>query len=205
VSRESLPTPSRSSDGWPHTRTWGAERIRGERLKLGIRVAKRTTQRHIVAVRPRGDGQKWRSFLRNHTVWACDFLQVHDLWFRPLFAFFVIDVNSKQVVHVAVTREPSEGWVAQQLRNASPFGKGSKFIIGDRDAKFGVDFDRVAKGAGIRVLKTAVRAPLMNGVWHALIRVSPSRFPFHGTASRRPEAVPWSPSRCSVACIMTTG
>jgi putative transposase len=143
-------------------RTWGAERIRGELLKLGIRVAKRTIQRHIVAVRPRGDGQKWRTVLRNHTVWACDFLQVYDVWFRPLFAFFVIDVNSKQVVHVAVTREPSERWVAQQLRNATPFGKGPKFIIRDRDAKFGVDFDRAANGAGIRVLKTAVRAPLMN-------------------------------------------
>jgi putative transposase len=87
---------------------------------------------------------------------------LYDLWFRPLFAFFVIDVNSKQVVHVAVTREPSERWVAQQLRNATPFGKGPKFILRDRDAKFGEDFGRVASGAGIRVLNTAVRAPLMN-------------------------------------------
>lgn len=53
-------------------KTWGAERIRGELLKLGIRVAKRTIQRHILAVRPPGDGQSWRTFLQNHTVWACD-------------------------------------------------------------------------------------------------------------------------------------
>ena len=143
-------------------RTWGAERIRGELLKLGLRVAKRTIQRHIVAVRPPGDGRSWKTFLANHTVWACDFLQVYDVWSRPLFAFFVVDVNSKEVVHVAVTREPSERWTAQQLRQLTPFGEGAEFIIRDRDAKFGAAFDRVAEGARIRVLKTAVRVPLMN-------------------------------------------
>jgi len=100
--------------------------------------------------------------VKNHTVWACDFLQVYDIGFRPLFVFFVIDVNTKQVIHVAVTREPSERWTAQQLRQLTPFGTGPNFIIRDRDAKFGTDFDRVAKSSGIRVLKTAIRAPLMN-------------------------------------------
>ncbi len=53
--------------------------------------------------RPRSPhrGQTWATFLRNHTVWACDFLQAYDLWFRPIFAFFIIDVNAKRVVHVA--------------------------------------------------------------------------------------------------------
>lgn len=143
-------------------RTWGAERIRGELLKIDIRVSKRTIQRHILAVRPPGDGQSWKTFLRNHTVWSCDFLQVYDVWFRPLFAFFIVDVNTKAVVHVGVTREPSEAWTAQQLRQLTPFGEGPEFIIRDRDAKFGSEFDRVAEGAGIGVLKTAVRAPLMN-------------------------------------------
>jgi putative transposase len=143
-------------------RTWGAERIRGELLKLGIRVAKRTIQRRIRAARPPGDGQRWRTFLKNHTVWACDYLQVYDVWFRPLFAFFVINVNSKEVVHVAVTREPTERWTAQQLRNITHFGTGPQFIIRDRDSKFGADFDRAARGAGVRVLKTAILAPLMN-------------------------------------------
>lgn len=141
---------------------WGAERIRGELLKLGTSVAKRTIQRHLLAARPPGDGQRWRTFLKNHSVWACDFLQVYDIWFRPLFAFFVLDVNTREVVHVAVTREPSERWTAQQLRQLTPFGDGPEFIIRDRDAKFGGTFDRVAKGAGLRVLKTAVQAPLMN-------------------------------------------
>jgi hypothetical protein len=71
-------------------RLWGAERIRGELLELGIRVAKRTIQRYMRGAAgttpPRG--QNWHSFLRNHTVWACDFLQTYDICFRPLFAFF---------------------------------------------------------------------------------------------------------------------
>lgn len=72
-------------------RLWGAERIRGELLKLGIRVCKRTIQkymRHVRSHQPRG--QTWATFLRTHAaqIWACDFLQVTDLFFRPLFAFF---------------------------------------------------------------------------------------------------------------------
>jgi len=72
-------------------RLWGAERIRGELLKLDIRVCKRTIQKYMRCVRPpRSRGQNWRTFLRNHTgeIWACDFLQVTDLFFRSLFAFF---------------------------------------------------------------------------------------------------------------------
>jgi transposase InsO family protein len=91
-------------------------------------------------------------------------LQVYDVWFRPIFAFFIVDVNAKRVVHVAVTRAPTQTWTAQQLRNATPFGQGPQFVIRDRDDKFGTAFDRVAKGAGARVLRTAVQAPLMNAV-----------------------------------------
>jgi putative transposase len=146
-------------------RLWGAERIRGELLKLGIRVAKRTIQKHMRLLRgPRPWGQSWSTFLGNHLnqSWACDFLQLYDIWFRPIFAFFIIELGSRRVVHVAVTRHPSTTWVAQQLRNATPFGNGPRFIIRDNDDKFGPDFERAAKGAGIRVLRTAPRAPLMN-------------------------------------------
>jgi putative transposase len=147
--------------------TTGSERIRGELLKLGIRVAKRTVQRYMRGARPsaRHGGQRWSTFLRNHTVWACDFLQTYDIWFRPIFAFFfIVDVNTRRVVHVAVTRAPTHQWAAQQLRNATLFGEGPQVLIRDRDAKFGTDFNRVAKGAGTRVLRTAVQAPLMNSV-----------------------------------------
>jgi putative transposase len=91
-----------------NNRLWGAERIRGELLKLEIRVSKRTIQKYMKQVRPkRSRGQTWRTFLRNHAaeVWACDFLQVTDLFFRPLFAFFIIELQSRKVIHVNVRRE----------------------------------------------------------------------------------------------------
>ena len=71
----------------------------------------------------RGGGQTWATFLRNHAdeTWACDFLPVVDLGFRPLFAFFVVELGSRRVVHVGVTRHPTDAWVAQQLREATPF------------------------------------------------------------------------------------
>ena len=148
-------------------RLWGAERIRGELLKLGVRVAKRTVQRYMRGVRRRPPGgQTWATFLGNHRhqTWACDFLQIFHLWFEPIFAFFLVDLGSRRVVHVAVTREPSSVWGAQQMRNATPFGVGPRFIIRDRDDKFGRDFDRAAQGVGARVLKTPVRAPRANAV-----------------------------------------
>jgi len=66
-------------------------------------------------------------------------------------------------------KEPRQRWTAQQLRQATPFGKGPQFILRDRDDRFGADFDRVAKGAGIRVLKTAVQAPLMNATYERFL------------------------------------
>ena len=118
------------------------------------------------AVRPPAPprGQPWHTFLRNHTVGAADFLQTYDIWFRPIFAFFIIDINTKKVVHVGVTRGPTEKWTAQQLRNATPFGRGPQFIIRDGDDKYGAEFDRVAKGAGTKVIRTAVKTPLVNSI-----------------------------------------
>ncbi|MFC1642430.1 integrase core domain-containing protein [Myxococcota bacterium] len=107
-------------------------------------------------------GQSWKTFLCNHTVWACDFLQLCDIWFRLLFALFFGDINSREVIHVATTRAPTEQWTAQQLRNITPFGHGPEVIIRDRDQKCGTLFDRVAEGAGIEVFVTAPRTPTMN-------------------------------------------
>jgi transposase InsO family protein len=92
------------------------------------------------------------------------FLPAYDLWFRPIFAFFIVDHGSRKVVHIAVTREPTATWVAQQMRNATPFSVGPHFIVRDRDHKFGRDVDRAAQGAGARVLKTRVRAPRANAI-----------------------------------------
>jgi putative transposase len=62
--------------------------------------------------------------LKNHAkdIWACDFLPVIDLWFRPLYLFFIVELASRRIVHFGVTRSPPDAWVAQQLREATPFG-----------------------------------------------------------------------------------
>jgi len=140
---------------------WGAERIRGELGKLGIRVAKRTIQTSLRgrgASRPRG--QAWATFLRNHAheIWACDFLPVTDLGFHSLYACFVIALGSRRVVHVGVTRHPTDAWVAQQLREATPFDQRPRYLLRDNDAKYGPRFAQVATVSGIRVLRTPVRA-----------------------------------------------
>jgi hypothetical protein len=75
-------------------------------------------------------------------VGACDFLQVTDLFFRPLFAFFIVELKSRRVVHVNGTQSPTDLWVAQQLREATPYGQAPKYLIRDNDRKFGQSFAR---------------------------------------------------------------
>jgi putative transposase len=82
-------------------------------------------------------------------------LQVTDLFFRPLFAFFMIELKSRKVIHVGVTRSPTDAWVAQQLREATPYGQGPKYLIRDNDSKFGPCFARVAKTSTIKIHKNA--------------------------------------------------
>jgi len=88
---------------------WDAERIRGELLKLGISVSKRTIQRYMPKPR-RESGQTWATFLRNHAgdIWACDFTVVHDLLFRPLYIFIIVELKRRCIVHAPVTRHPTD-------------------------------------------------------------------------------------------------
>jgi transposase InsO family protein len=97
-------------------------------------------------------------------VWACDFLPVRDLFFRPLFAFFIIELKSRKVIHVNVTRSPTDPWVAQQLREATAYGQTPTYLIRDNDRKFGSNFARVATTSGINVLRTPYRTPQANAV-----------------------------------------
>jgi putative transposase len=144
-------------------RLWGAERIRGELLKLGIRVSKRTIQKYLKQMpRVRPTGQTWSTVVRNHAadIWACDFVQTYDVFFRAMVVFVIIELESRKVVHVNVTRSPSDVWVAQQLREATPFGESPKYLIRDNDREYGEHFANVA--AEIEILRTPVRAPRAN-------------------------------------------
>jgi putative transposase len=153
-------------------RLWGAERIRGELRKLGWRVGKGTVLKYLHQVRPpHPPSQTWKTFLHNHAndIWACDFIQVSDVWFRALFAFVIVELGSRRVVHVGVTRYPTDAWVAQQLREATPFGQAPKHLIRDNDTKYGQHFAAVAAGAGIEVIKTPIRAPRANAICERFI------------------------------------
>ncbi|HSH78303.1 MAG TPA: integrase core domain-containing protein [Herpetosiphonaceae bacterium] len=155
-----------------NNRLWGVKRIQGELLKLDIRVSKRTIGRYIRQVRPlRPHGQSWATFLQNHAreIWACDFLQLHDALFRPLFAFFITELGARRIVHVGITRSPTDDWVAQQLCEATPFAAAPRFLIRDNDAKYGTHFEAVATGSGIEVLRTPIRAPRANAICERLL------------------------------------
>jgi hypothetical protein len=129
------------------TRTWGAERIRGEVLKLGIGMATSTIQKSMRGTQPpRRSGQTWTTFLTNHgqEIWAADVLPITDLLCRQRYAFFVIEVAPRRGVHVGVTRHPTDVWVVQQLREATPFGQHPKQFIVDNESKYGEVFAHVA-------------------------------------------------------------
>jgi transposase InsO family protein len=154
-------------------RLWGAERIQGELQQLGIKLAKRPVQKYMRAARPsRPHGQTWSTFLKNHAsqIWACDFLPVIDLRFRQLYAFFLMELGSRRVVHLGVTRHPTDAWVAQQLREATPFDEHPTYLIRDNDSKFAEQFARVAADRGIKVLRTPYRAPKANAFCERLLR-----------------------------------
>jgi len=158
-------------------RTWGAERIRGELLKLGFEVARNTIQKYLRIVRkPPSSGQRWNTFIHNHAseIWACDFLQTYDLLFRALLVFVIIELGSRRVIHFAVTRHPTDQWVAQQIREATPYGLHPRFLIRDRDSKYGKIFNGIVNDSGIDTLLTPYKAPQANGIcerfWGSLRR-----------------------------------
>ncbi len=149
-------------------RLWGVKRIQDELHKLGYPLSKRTVAKYMHQARrarpPSQTGQTWATFLSHHAhdIWAYDFLQTYDWLFRANFVFFIIELDSLRVVHFAVTRSPSDAWVAQQLREATPFDTSPRFLIRDNDNKYGAAFARAA--SGIEILRTPIRAPKPNAI-----------------------------------------
>ena len=78
---------------------WGAERIRGELLKPNTEVSKRTIQKSMPKAR-RPSSQTWATFLKTNAagIWACDFTVVHDLLFRVLYIFVIIELKTRRIV-----------------------------------------------------------------------------------------------------------
>ena len=77
--------------------------------------------------------------MQNHIrdIWACDFTVVYDLFIRPLYVFVIMELHTRRIVHAAVTRSPTDEWVTQHLREATPWGERPKYLIRDRVGKYG--------------------------------------------------------------------
>ena len=159
---------------------WGAPRIHGELLKLGINVAPSTVGKYLRRNR-RPPSQSWRPFLKNHIkqMASMDFFIVPTALFRVLLVFVVLSHDRRRVVHFNVTEHPTEEWTAQQIREAFPWDQAPRYWIRDRDAIFGGAFVALTKSMGIEdaAADSAQLFPLLPDVAHTFSpsAVAPSR------------------------------
>ena len=163
-------------------RRWGYKRIHDELGKLGYPLSRSTVRailaRHQVPPAPerRRQGSTWRPFLRHHAheMVACDFLTVETALLRTVYVLFFIELGSRRVHLAGCTRHPTSAWVAQQARNLSwHLQEGTvpaRFLIHDRDTKFGACFDQVFVSEGVEIVRTPYRAPNANAIAERWIR-----------------------------------
>ena len=120
--------------------TWGASRIHCELLMLGFDLSERTISRWMKrAPRDPEPAKRWLAFLRNHreAIVAMDCFAAPTITIGVLYCFFVISHHRRRILHFNVTKHPTSSWIIQQLREAFPFESTSRFMIFDRDAKYG--------------------------------------------------------------------
>jgi putative transposase len=147
--------------------TWGAPRIHGELLMLGFDVSERTISRWMKrAPRDPEPVERWRAFLANHreAIAAMDFFTVPTITFGMLYCFFVISHDRRRILHFNITKHPTSGWIIQQLREAFPFGASPRFLIHDRDAKYGTEVPAAIRSLKINAVRTSFESPWQNGV-----------------------------------------
>ncbi len=149
---------------------WGAPRIHGEILKLGLDVARATVSRYM----PRGrkpPSQTWRTFLKNHAtaIGSVDFFTVPTAAFRVLYVFLVLSHERRRVVHFNVTDCPTAQWTGRQLIQAFPWDTAPRFLLRDRDAIYASEFLRSVNTLGIEDVRTSPRSPWQNPYVERLI------------------------------------
>jgi putative transposase len=139
---------------------WGAPRIHGELLKLGIDISERSVSRLMPKVR-NPPSQTWRMFLDNHfrELVSIDFLTVPTATFRVLYVLVVLAHDRRRVVHFNVTKHPTAAWTAQQMIEAFPEETSPRFLLRDRDQIYGEEFRRRVAGMRIEEVMTAPHSP----------------------------------------------
>ena len=147
--------------------TWGAPRIHGELLRLGFHISEITVSRWLRRVpRSPDTAKRWLTFLRNHreAIAGMDFFTVPTLTFGILYCFFVIAHDRRTILRFNVTRSPNALWIVQQLWEAWPYVPAHRFLLFDRDSKFGTDVISAVRDLGSQPTRTAFRSPWQNGV-----------------------------------------
>jgi putative transposase len=141
---------------------WGAPRIHGELLKLGLEVSQATVAKYMERWR-QPPSQTWRTFLHNHIdqVVAADFFVVPTATYRLLFVLVLLAHDRRRVKHVAVTAHPTATWTAQQLREAFPWAEAPRYLLHDRDHAF-EGLQITAQAMGIKEVLTTPRSPWQN-------------------------------------------
>jgi transposase InsO family protein len=139
---------------------WGAPRIHGELLKLGVDIGETSVSKYMVR-RRNPPSQTWRTFLENHlkSTVSIDFCTVPTIRFQVLYVFLVLAHDRRRIVHFNVTAHPTAEWTAQQLREAFPFEQVPKYLLRDRDGIFGADFTKQVEDLSIEEVLSAPRAP----------------------------------------------
>ena len=139
---------------------WGAPRLHGELLKLGIAVGETSVNMYMIRNR-KPPSQTWRTFLENHvkTMVSVDFFTVPTIRFQVLYVFLVLADNRRRILHFAVTAHPTAEWTAQQLREAFPWDTAPRYLLRDRDRIFGKEVVDQIKSMGIKQVLSALRSP----------------------------------------------
>ena len=142
---------------------WGAPRIHGELLKLGIQISQATVSKYMVRQR-KPPSQPWRTFLENHfqQLVTTDFMVVPTVSFRLLFVFVVLGHHRRRAIHFNVTAHPTAEWTAQQIAEAFPWDSAPGYLLHDRDCIYGASFHQRVGEMGIREVLTAPRFPWQN-------------------------------------------
>ena len=149
---------------------WGAPRIHGELLKLGIEVSQATVAKYMVR-RRQPPSQTWRTFLNIHAkqLVSTDFFVVPTVTFRVLYVFVVLAHERRRLLHFNVTSHPSPEWAAQQMVEALPWDDVPRYLLRDRDAIYGESFRARVRGIGVREVLTAPQSPWQNPYAERLI------------------------------------
>src|SRR6202045_1935573 len=149
---------------------WGAPRIHGELLKLGIEAAQSSVAKYMVKRRA-PPSQGWRTFLRNHApdIAAMDLFVVPTIGFDLLYAFVIVRLDRRDLVWINVTANPTAEWVAHQITEAFPWDEAPHYLVRDRDRIYGSVVTRRLRTMGIRDKPTAPASPWQNGFAERLI------------------------------------